>query len=74
MIQDIDKFEDLPPEQAKYVLAETKLKLMNLMSHLEFLESRLAGPEKPITEKLGRSRLIIHQGTQTTSTTNSAQQ
>jgi hypothetical protein len=46
MIKDIDKFEDLPPEQAKFVLAETKLKLMNLMSHLEFLESRLANREK----------------------------
>lgn len=45
MIQDLDKFEELPPERARYVLAETKLKLMNLMSHLEFLESRLAHRE-----------------------------
>jgi hypothetical protein len=42
MIQDIDKFDELPPEKARYVLAETKLKLMNIMSHLELLESRLA--------------------------------
>lgn len=47
MINDLDKFEDLPPEKARYVLAETKLKLMNLMSQLEFLEMRLAHREKP---------------------------
>ena len=47
MINELDKFDDLPPEKARYVLAETKLKLMNLMSQLEFLEVKLAQREKP---------------------------
>jgi hypothetical protein len=42
MANDLDKLENLPPDKARFVLAETKLKLMNLMSHLEFLETKLA--------------------------------
>jgi hypothetical protein len=47
MADDFDKFEDLPPEKARFVLAETKLKLMNLMSHLEFLEAKLSQRSDP---------------------------
>lgn len=47
MIQDIDKFENLEPDKARYVLAETKLKLMNLMSHLELLEAKLVERDRP---------------------------
>ena len=47
MIQDRDRLGELTPEEARYGLAETKLKLMNLMSHLEFLETRLVDQERP---------------------------
>ena len=46
MINDMDKIDDLHPDKARYVLAETKLKLMNLMSQLEFLEGSLAQRER----------------------------
>lgn len=58
MAHDPDKFEDLPPEKARFVMAETKLKLMNLMSHLEFLETKLSQPREPHR----RPQMIEHPG------------
>jgi hypothetical protein len=69
MIQDVDKFEELPPEKARYVLAETKLKLMNLMSHLELIESRLAYREKTFQS----AHLIVETRAETVSKSNPAQ-
>jgi hypothetical protein len=70
MIHDIDKFDELPPEKARYVLAETKLKLMNIMSHLELLESRLVNREhRPPTP-----HFLVEQKPTSVSNSNPAQQ
>jgi hypothetical protein len=37
----LEELEQLTPERARVRLAEEKLKLQNIMTHLEMLESRL---------------------------------
>lgn len=41
-LNDLNNIDKLPPEKAKFILAETKLKLQNIMTHLEMLETKLA--------------------------------
>lgn len=45
-LHDLSNFDNLPPEKARFVLAETKLKLQNIMTHLEMLELKLAHNNK----------------------------
>ncbi len=60
MIHEFDTFEDpiepISPDKAELSLAETKHKLANLMSHVEFLESRLANQERPLPS----SEIVVH--------------
>lgn len=37
-----EDFEDLPPHQARYRLAETKMRLLNALAMLEMMERDLA--------------------------------
>ena len=70
-----EEFEDLSPNQARYRLSETKLRLLNALARLEMMERDLnrtaSGPGKEVGKEF-RLDLIEPKTTGSTSSSNRA--